>query len=306
MTDGAIDKQIGFIGLGRMGRPMALNLARNDFQLSVFDVRAEQLQGFDDSNRCRQAKSAVDAALGNEVVITVLPGPAEVQQVVLSEDGVLAQMTPGSILMDLSTVLPDTTDELAEQAAKKGCHFVDAPIGRLAEHADRGESLFMVGAETSVFERIKPVLEAMGTTVHHCGKPGTGTRTKLINNFLAIVSCQMNAECIALSQHFGLDLATTLEVIHGTSATNGQLKLNYENKVLKGDIEPGFAIELAHKDLSLILNAAHTGKLPVPIVSSARDSLNLARAAGWGARDFSGLCDFWCENAGVDKARLPD
>ena len=162
-----------------------------------------------------------------------------------------------------------------------------------------------MGADEAVFERVKPLLSTMGNTIHHCGGPGTGTRTKLINNFLAIVSCQMNAECLALSQHFGLDLSKTLEVIHGTSATNGQLKLNYENKVLKGDIEPGFAIDLAHKDLSLIINAAHVGSVPVPIVSSARDSLNLARASGWGGKDFSGMGDFWCETSRVDKARLP-
>lgn len=298
------ENNIGFIGLGRMGRSMALNLAKKDFSLSVFDVREEAMEGFDDSNRCRKAKDANDAATGNDIVITVLPGPQELQDVVLADGGLMDSLAPGSVLMDLSTVLPQTSDALAEAAAAKGCFFVDAPIGRLAEHADRGESLFMVGASDEMFERVKPALEAMGTTIHHCGGPGTGTRTKLINNFLAIVSCQMNAECIALSQHFGLDLQTSLDVIHGTSATNGQLKLNYTNKVFKGDIDPGFAIDLAHKDLSLILEAAHKGRMPVPIVSSARDSLNLARSAGWGHKDFSGLCDFWCDSASVELARI--
>lgn len=294
---------IGFVGLGRMGRSMALNLAKKDFSLSVYDIRDEAMEGFDDSNRCRKASDANDAAIGNDIVITVLPGPRELQEVVLAEGGMMDNLAPGSVLMDLSTVLPETSDALAEAAAARGCHFVDAPIGRLAEHADRGESLFMVGATDEMFARVKPALEGMGTTIHHCGGPGSGTRTKLINNFLAIVSCQMNAECISLSQHFGLDLETTLEVIHGTSATNGQLKLNHANKVFKGDIEPGFAIDLAHKDLSLILEAAHKGRVPVPMVSSARDSLNLARSAGWGSKDFSGMCDFWCETASVDLAR---
>lgn len=297
---------VGFVGLGRMGRSMALNLAAQDFSLTVFDVRDEAMQGFDESNRCRRASSANDAADGQDIVITVLPGPAELDSVVLADGGMLDNLAPGSILMDLSTVLPETTDALASAASDRGLHFVDAPIGRLAEHADRGESLFMIGAEDEIYARVKPLLEAMGSTLHHCGGPGTGTRTKLINNFLAIVSCQMNAECLALSQHFGLDLSKTLEVIHGTSATNGQLKLNYENKVLKGDIDPGFAIELAHKDLSLIINSAHAAKVPVPIVSSARDSLNLARSADWGHRDFSAMCDFWCETASVPKARLDE
>ena len=297
------ENNIGFIGLGRMGRSMALNLAKNDFSLSVYDVREEAMDGFDESNRCRKSSDANDAATGNDIVITVLPGPRELQEVVLADGGLLDNLAPGSVLMDLSTVLPETSDAMAKAAAARDCYFVDAPIGRLAEHADKGESLFMVGASDEMFARVKPALEAMGTTIHHCGGPGTGTRTKLINNFLAIVSCQMNAECIALSQHFGLDLQTSLDVIHGTSATNGQLKLNYANKVFKGDIEPGFAIDLAHKDLSLILEAAHKGRMPVPMVSSARDSLNLARSAGWGHRDFSGLCDFWCDSASVELAR---
>ncbi len=294
----------GFIGLGRMGRSMALNMAKKDFPLAVYDINADAMSGFDQSNRSRQASSAVDAAADSDVVITVLPGPAELESVVLAEGGVLDAMTKGSVLMDLSTVLPETTDRLAAAAEQRGCLFVDAPIGRLAHHADIGESLFMVGASDEAFARVKPALEAMGTTILHCGQPGSGTRTKLINNYLAIASCQMNAECMALIQSFGLKLETTLDVIHGTSATNGQLKLNYANKVLKGDTEPGFAIDLAHKDLSLIMASANQNSVPMPMAAAARESLSMARAAGWGRTDFSGLADFWCEVANVEKARF--
>src|SRR5439155_4348051 len=111
--------------------------------------------------------------------------------------------------MDISTIDPLVTDRLASEAARKGVEFVDAPVGRLASHAARGESLFMVGATTANFERVKPLLEAMGTTIHHCGGAGSGIRTKLVNNYLAIVSCQTNAEALALAQRFGLDLQKT-------------------------------------------------------------------------------------------------
>ena len=114
---------------------------------------------------------------------------------------------------------------------------MDAPVGRLASHAERGESLFMVGASAETFALVKPMLDAMGTTVHHCGAVGTGMRTKIVNNYLAIISCQLNAEALALSQRFGLSLEKTLDVIHGTTATNGQLKIAWPAKVLKGDIE---------------------------------------------------------------------
>ena len=118
----------------------------------------------------------------------------------------------------------------------------------------------MVGAADYAFARVRPLLEAMGTTIHHCGEAGAGIRTKLVNNYLAIVSCGFNAEALALSQRFGLSLEKTLEVVHGTTATNGQLKIAWAGKVLKGDIEPGFTIDLAHKDLNLIVEAARAAR----------------------------------------------
>src|SRR5688500_17322176 len=140
--------------------------------------------------------------------------------------------------MDMSTIDPIVTDRLALEAAKQGVRFVDAPVGRLASHAVRGESLFMVGGTDEDFERVKPLLEAMGTTIHHCGPVGSGTRTKLVNNYLAIVSCQTNAEALALSQRFGLSLEKTLEVLYGTTAINGQVKIAWPVKVLAGDVTP--------------------------------------------------------------------
>src|SRR5205085_10245552 len=164
--------------------------------------------------------------------------------------------------VDMSTVDPLLTDRLATAAAEGGFSFVDAPVGRLASHADRGECLFMVGGLDEHVERARPLLEAMGTAIHHCGRTGSGIRTKLVNNYLAIISCQLNAEALALSQRFGLSLERTLDVIYGTTATNGQLKVNWPNKVLKDDVEPGFTIDLAHKDLTLIVEAAQSAKVP--------------------------------------------
>ncbi len=163
----------------------------------------------------------------------------------------------------------------------------------------------MVGASDTDFQKVLPLLQAMGTTIHHCGGVGTGTRTKLVNNYLAIVLCQLNAEALALSQRFGLDLVKTLEVLHGTTATNGQLKINWPNKVLAGDITPGFTIDLAHKDLSLILSSASAAKVPMPVAAAAREFFSLARASGDGGNDFSSIVDTLCEMAGIEKPRLP-
>jgi 4-hydroxybutyrate dehydrogenase/sulfolactaldehyde 3-reductase len=161
-----------------------------------------------------------------------------------------------------------------------------------------------VGASDADFQRVRPLLEAMGTTIHHCGKVGSGGRTKLVNNYLAVVSCQLNAEALALSQRFGLDLEKTLEVINGTTAFNGQLRMNWSSKVLKGDISPGFTIDLAHKDLSLILSAANAAKVPLPLAAAAREFFSLARSGPYAQCDFSSIVDALCDLTGIDKPRF--
>src|SRR6185437_48043 len=122
-----------------------------------------------------------EATRGSTVVITMLPDSAAVEQVIAGPDGVLTHLAAGSLIIDMSTVDPLVTDRLVAAAAARGIGFVDAPVGRLASHADRGESLFMVGASDADFTRVKPLLEAMGTTIHHCGPVGSGIRTKLVN-----------------------------------------------------------------------------------------------------------------------------
>ncbi len=298
-----IGERIGFIGLGRMGRPMAANLQRKGFQLTVFDLDETPMDILAQLGAAKAA-SVAEVVAQADIVITMLPGSPEVEAVALGPGGILAHGLAGMRIRDMSTVAPASTDKLAAAAGEAGLSLVDAPVGRLASHADDAESLFMVGAADADYARVRPLLEAMGTTIHHCGTPGTGIRTKLINNFLAIASCQMNAEALALASRFGLDLATTLKVIHGTTATNGQLKINYATKVLSGDIEPGFTIDLAHKDLSLVLGAANAAKVPLPIGAAARESLSLARATDYHATDFSALLDHWCERAGIEKPRL--
>jgi 4-hydroxybutyrate dehydrogenase/sulfolactaldehyde 3-reductase len=129
-------------------------------------------------------------------------------------------------------------------------------------------------------------------------------RTKLVNNYLAITSCQMNAEALALAQRLGLDLERTLDVLYGTTAINGQLKIAWPAKVLKGDTDPGFTIDLAHKDLSLIVEAANAARVPMPIAAAAREAFSAARAGGFGGQDFSAMVDVLCEAAGIDKPRL--
>ncbi len=295
---------VGFVGLGRMGRPMASNLCRKGFRLLVNDVSRAAMEELAQL-QAKPCDTVAELAAESDVVITMLPNSTIVHDVLSMAEGVFAHARPGTTVLDMSTIDPDTTDTLAKAAKERGLGFVDAPVGRLASHADRAESLFMVGGETADFERVKPLLEAMGSTIYHCGPAGSGTRTKLVNNFLAVASCQMNAEALSLSQRFGLNLERTLEVLYGTTAVNGQLKIAWPAKVLRGDTEPGFTIDLAHKDLTLIVESANAARVPMPMAAAAREAFSAARARGFGGQDFSAMVDAACDLAGIEKPRLP-
>jgi 4-hydroxybutyrate dehydrogenase/sulfolactaldehyde 3-reductase len=295
---------IGFIGLGAMGRPMASNLARKGFALAVHDVRPEAVAALVELG-AKPANGVAGIVNASDIVVTMLPDSPDVEAVILGPDGVAAQGRAGQLVMDMSTVDPATTDRIAAALARKGIAFVDAPVGRLAAHAERGESLFMVGGRAEDVARVRPLLEAMGTTIHHCGPVGAGIRTKLVNNYLAIFSCMLNAEALALAAAFKLDLATTLDVIHGTTAVNGQNKVNFPSKVLKGDTAPGFRIALAHKDAALITEAARQAGVPMFVGVAARECLGQAMRTGeFAERDFSALLDYVCAQAGVAPPRL--
>ncbi len=283
---------------------MALHLCRKGFRLIVHDINPAPVRDLAEL-RAQVATGAPEIAAASDVVLTMLPNSAIVEQTIAGADGVLAHAKPGTLIVDMSTIDPLVTDRLAQTAAGKGCAFADAPVGRLASHADRAECLFMVGASEADFARVKPLLEAMGSTIHHCGPVGTGIRTKLVNNYLAIVSCQLNAEALALCQRFALSLSNTLDVLYGTTATNGQLKIAWPAKVLKGDTEPGFTIDLAHKDLTLILDAANAAQVPMAIGAAAREAFTSARSRGYGGQDFSAMVDALCDLAHINKPRLP-
>ena len=296
--------RIGFIGLGRMGRPMATNMVRKGFDLVVLDINKEAVETLVAAG-AKAGTNVAEIARQSDIIVTMLPSSVEVEQVAMGPDGIFANAPKGAVLIDMSTIDPLATDRLAAAAVRHGLTMVDAPVGRLAEHADRAESLFMVGASDADFARLKPLMDAMGNAIYHCGPVGSGGRTKLVNNYVAITLTQVNAEALALSQRFGLNLVKTMEVLLGTSASNGQLRMNLPNKVLAGDTTPGFTVDLAHKDLSLVVSSAHAAKVPMPVAAAVHESFSLARAAGHGAIDFSGIADVLCEVARIEKPRLP-
>jgi 4-hydroxybutyrate dehydrogenase/sulfolactaldehyde 3-reductase len=189
--------------------------------------------------------------------------------------------------------------------AKRDIRFMDAAVGRSPAHAERGESLFMVGAEASDLERARPILEAMGNKIIHCGPPGSGISMKIVNNFLAMATCQISAEALALGSKLGLATATMYDVITTSLASNDHLKTYWPTKVLRGDVDPGFAIDLAYKDLSIGVSAAAAAGVPVPTGAAARECLGKARTdQGLGGKDITAVLLAAAANAGIEPPRL--
>ena len=297
-------EKIGFIGLGRMGLPMAANIIKGGYEVYVYDVVASQLEAAIAKGGLG-CSSIAEIAEKSDILITMLPNSAIVREVIFgSADAILTHAKKGQLVMDMSTVSPETTDFVARCCAEKEIDFIDAPVGRLASHADMGQSLFMVGGTEAGYQRVLPLLELMGSDIFHCGAQGAGTRTKLVNNFLAISYCQMNAEALSLASGFGLDLDSTLDVLYGTTAVNGQLKIAWPAKVLSDDKAPGFTIDLAHKDLSLVVEAANTQAVSMPMAAAAREAFNLARSRGFGGDDFSAMLDVHCDLNQLEAPRL--
>lgn len=295
-------QKIAFIGLGAMGLPLAKNLQRKGFPVCGYDItpeRAEEIVALGGS----KAASIAEAVNGADIVITCLPATVHVETVVLGADGVLAHIGEGALLLEMSTIDANATDRVAAACARQNTPFVDSPIGRLVLHAERGESLFMVGASDEDFARVEPLLNAMGTTIFRCGAVGMGSRMKVINNFLLLTVAQVSAEAVALGTKLGLDISTILEVTGATTAQNGQLHTLMVNKVLKGDVTPGFTIDLAHKDMTLAMTAANEQRIGLPVGSAAHAVYGGARATDYAQKDYSSLLDYACERAAVKPPR---
>jgi 4-hydroxybutyrate dehydrogenase/sulfolactaldehyde 3-reductase len=297
-------ERIGFIGLGNMGRPMASNLARKGFPLVVLDAvpaRMEPLAALG----ARKAGSLAELVDASDVTVTMLPDTPDVERIVLGPDGMLERGRPGMLHLDTSTIAPVASRAMAEQLAARGIRFVDAGVGRSPAHAERGESLFMVGAEKADLERVRPLLEAMGDRIIHAGPPGTGIALKIVNNYIAMCLCQVNAEAFTLAAKLGLPTRTVFEVVTSSLSSNDHLKLYWPTKALRGDTEPGFALDLAFKDLSIGVAAAAAAGTPAHIGTAARDAMDRARKEnGLGGRDVTAVLLAAAAEAGIEPPML--
>ena len=299
-------ERVAFIGLGNMGSGLAGSLCKAGHEMAVLDIDPAKVAALV-ALGARAGGSVADTVAGAEVVITVLPNSPQVREVVLGPGGVRDSVAPGTLVIDMSTIDPAATDEIAAALLDRGIAFMDSCLGRGPAQAATGKALFMVGASDNDLGRARPLLEAMGDTIIHCGGVGTGIRTKIVNNFIAMTVYQVDAEALALAAKLGLDIDRLLKVVTGSLATNGALAQYWPTKVLRGDTEPGFAIDLAMKDIGLAVDAGRQNGVPMMVGSAARESYTIAaKSLGLGGRDVSAMLEAQCRLSGVPTPRLKE
>ena len=292
---------VAFIGLGIMGEPMARNLLKGGHLVRAFDVRTSAMEAIS-SKGAVLAASPANAAVDAEFIFTMLPSGKEVNQAVFGENGFAQSMTENSLFIDTSTILPADTDEISAKLAAKGLKMMDAPVGRLAQNAIEGTLLFMVGGLESDLENVRPLLNLLGDEIVHCGAVGMGARMKIVNNYQSTALNILTAETLTLAKASGLDVNLAVEVMRETTAGRGHMNATYPNQVLSGNIEPGFMIDLAHKDLGLALETTAALRAPAFLGAAARQAYSIAQSNGQGRKDWTSVYLTLQQLAGMDTS----
>jgi 2-hydroxy-3-oxopropionate reductase len=291
-------KKMGFIGLGIMGKPMAKNLLRAGYSLVVYDIRPEPVQELL-SDGAEKGSSSADVAAQSEVVITMLPNSPDVRKAVLGSKGVLEGAESGMILVDMSSIAPLVSIEVAKKAAEKGVKMLDAPVSGGEPKAVDGTLAIMVGGAQEVFEEVKPILEVMGASVTLVGEIGSGNMTKLANQIIVALNIAAMSEAMVLAAKAGVDPEKVYQAIRGGLAGSTVLDAKMP-LALKGNFKPGFRIELHIKDLTNALETAHELDVPIPLSSQVLEYMHALKIDGHGKDDHGGLIQFYEKIAKIE------
>ena len=287
--------KIGFIGLGIMGKPMAKNLLKAGYDLTVSSA----------NRAARELVEAGAAAASNkeiggscDVILTMLPNSPQVKEVMLGENGVGAYMKPGSVFIDMSSINPVASKEIAAELEKRGVEMLDAPVSGGEPKAIDGTLSFMVGGKQEIFDRYKPLLSAMGASVVRCGEVGAGNTTKLANQIIVACNIQALSEALTLAQKAGVDPKLVFEAIRGGLA--GSTVMNAKAPMMiEGNDKPGFKIDLHIKDLNNALDCAHSVGAPVPMTAAVQEVFQWMHSHEGGQKDHSAIAQYYEYLSGI-------
>ncbi len=295
--------QLGFIGIGVMGRPMTLNLLKAGHDVTIYARHPDKPEVQEVLNAgAKLAPSPRAVAIASEVVITMVPNSMQVEEVVAGPQGILEGSRKDLVIIDMSTIAPAVSRKLAENAASKGVHFLDAPVSGGSQGAINGTLTVMVGGDKEILERVRPILEAMGKkeNIFYVGPTGTGEIVKIINNMLTGTISASVAEAFVLGTKAGADVDTMAKIISVSTGANWQLSNQFPLRAFTGSFKPGFMVDLLYKDLGLALDLAAENQTPVAMTALARQMYEMVRAAGYGRDDYTSLMKMLEEMVGVE------
>lgn len=290
--------KVGFVGLGIMGMPMARNLMKAGYPLTVYNrtrSKAEQLG----KEGAQVAESPAELGRASEVVVTIVSDSPDVEEVVLGPNGVAEGISSGGLVIDMSTISPAVSRKVATALKEKGADFLDAPVSGGPEGAEGATLSIMVGGPQEAFDRAKPILEAMGKTIVRIGDNGAGSMTKLCNQVACVVNLWGTCEVMVLAKKAGLDVRKVLGALAGGSAWSRMME-KFSPAILERDFAPGFFVRLQQKDLRLVLEAANELKVPLPALSLVNQMFRVLEAQGQGESGTGALVQVLEGMAGVE------
>ncbi|MES2562328.1 MAG: NAD(P)-dependent oxidoreductase [Pseudomonadota bacterium] len=292
---------VGFIGLGNMGNPMASNILKQGYAMTVFDKHTQVMQNVVAAG-AKAATSARQVVESAQVVLTCLPGSPEVEALYLGADGLIELAKSGTTFVDLSSVLPSTPRKLEPAANKRGLLYLEAPVSGGVTGARAATLAVMTGGDKAVLERVRPILNAIGANIYHVGAAGSGNTIKAINNMMSSVNAIAMMEGLVLGLKAGLDLETMATIIKASSGNSNALA-RVDRALMPRNFEPGFKVQLMNKDLDTFNTIAKELHVPVSFSNVAQRYQQAALAAGLGEKDTSVIFTLIERLSGVTPAR---
>ncbi|MGH7365113.1 MAG: NAD(P)-dependent oxidoreductase [Candidatus Rokuibacteriota bacterium] len=293
-----MSEQIGFIGLGNMGAPMAGRLLDGGYALVVNDIRQDTARPLL-ARGAAWAASPAEVAAAARTVITILPTSREVREVLLGAKGLLDALRPGSLVLEMTSADPSATRELEREAAARGSALIDAPVSGGVRGAVEGTLAIMVGGAPAQLERARPLLARMGKNIFHAGPVGAGHAIKLVNNMCSGGILALTIEALVVAARAGVDPARAVDIIQASSGRSNASDYKLPRFILNGGFDAGFAIRLMMKDLDGYGRLAQEAGVPSPVARAAAEIYRLAMARGMGEQDHTAIARMIEEWAGV-------
>jgi 3-hydroxyisobutyrate dehydrogenase len=290
---------VGFIGIGAMGKPMAQNLIKSGkVALHIFDLNTAAVAELAalGASPCRSPKELAEVS---SVMIMMLPNAAIVESTLTGEQGLLAGAKAGQTIIDMSSVAAVSTKKMAALAGAKGIAYIDAPVSGGVAGAQAGSLTIMVGGEMAAVQAVEPILQIVGKKIYHVGDSGAGDSMKVVNNLLLGINMAAVAEALVLGVKSGLNPQVMVDIIKESSGRSYALEAKADKFVLKNNFTAGFAIDLEYKDLELAMETAKSLEVPLPVGAMAQQVFAMAKAKGLGREDISAVVKVWEELVGV-------